>query len=176
MTAWRVLRVFAGSEFDVATRALADGVEAYCPTYIVRSHSRRRRGGETVESERPMFPRYLFANFSALERKHDQFSPQAYTRALSAGRHRATLIDGKRLSDSQIEAVRATAFLMNSVSDRTTISPGAFVDIWRGLMRGERAQVLRVRGQRAAISLLGTGRVLLIDTSELENIPRAVVG
>ena len=174
MNAWRVLKVFAGSEFDVATRAIADGVEAYVPTYVERKRSRHRRQGEPIESERPMFPSYLFANFAPLERNDDQFSAHAYTRALGVGRYRASVVSRVRLSDAQIEAVRATAFLVSSVSDRTLVSTGCFVDIWRGIMKGERAQVLKVRGQRAVISLLGTGAVLHIDTSELENVSRAV--
>jgi len=169
---WRVLRAFAGSEFDVAVHLLADGVNSYCPSYLSRTRSRKARRIINIDSELPMFPGYLFASFDALKAENDQFDVQAYTRAFGQGRMKVSLVPGALLSDAQVGAVRVIAFKTSAVSDKTVIRAGAFVDVWRGLMKGERAKVIEVRGERALISLFGSGRVLHVDATDLETVAR----
>lgn len=176
MTSWRVLRAFSGSEFDTSAHLLADGVNAYCPSYLERVRCRRARRVVNIDSERPMFPGYLFASFDALKGANDQFDVQGYTRAFGQGRMKISLVGRTTLSEAQVAAVRALAFKTTAVSDKTVIRAGAFVDVWRGLMRGERAAVLEVRGERALISLFGSGAELHVYTTDLETVSHGIEG
>ena len=173
MTIWNVLRVVVGSETDASVRALAGGADVYCPTYLTRTRNRRGHRGQKVDAEHPMFPGYIFASFAGLEAVNEDFSAPEFARSCSAGRQRVSVVVGKRLSDAQIGAVRALAFKMTSVGDKTVIRPGVFVDVWRGLMRGERAEIIKVRGERALISLLGGHtQPIEVDITDLESVSR----
>lgn len=159
MTLWRVLSVFSGNEIDVASRMNAAGVEAYCPVYTSVNRSRHGHRDMTIERVRPLFPRYLFARLH-----HDDRVDDFERSTCKIVVHRRTA-----LNDDQIAAVRATAFNVSAVSDRTKIHPGAFVELCRGVLEGARADVLRVRGRRAVIALL-SGSVLRVNISDLETV------
>ena len=162
---WRALSVFSGNEIDVASRMLAEDVEAYCPSFTSVT---RRRGGHrdmTVTKTRPLFRGYLFARID------DGFHVERFERSTC----KIIVYRRRPLSDAQIDAVRATAFLVSSVSDRTRIEPGCFVELCRGVLNGERAEVLRIRGQRAVIALLVNKTVLHADINDLESIERVAI-
>ena len=165
MTAWRVVKVFQGSALDVALRMRTGGVEAYCPAYTTRRRCRYGRRGQIVEHERALFPSYLFA------RVGDGFRVEAFERA------RCKLIVFRKavLSDAQIDAVRSTAFMVSAISDCTQVVPGALVEFWRGVLAGARADVLKIRGQRAVVAMLGSGKVLRVDINDLETVSRAPI-
>jgi transcription antitermination factor NusG len=162
MTDWNAVRVFAGSELEVSARMSAAGVDAYCPSFRERRRNRYGNRGVIVSTERPLFPGWMFARIDS------GFRTQAFER----GRCKITVFRQSRLDDSQIEAVRSTAVMMTGVSDRTKIVPGAFVELWRGVLKGESAQVLMTRGQMAAIALLSSGKVLRVSITDLENVSR----
>jgi len=151
-----------------------DGIQVYCPEIIERRRSRYGRQGEIRDMRRPMFRGYFFANFARMEEIIPGFVPEAYLRTLPLSRHRPQVVNGAPLSDAHIEAVRATQFLIEAVSDHTKIEPGALVEFWRGVLSGVRAEVLKVQGRKAIISLLGSDKLLHVHLTELENIPRAV--
>ena len=172
MTTWRVLKVFAGAEFEVAGRMTTDGAGVYLPAFTERRRNRYGHRNDIREVRRVMWPGYLLANFARMEEIVPDFSPQAYTRTLGVGRRGAQVLDGAPLSDAQVEAVRATQWLIESVSDKTVIKKGALVEFWRDVMKGTRAEVLRVRGQKAVVALLGSEKELHVSITDLENIPR----
>ena len=160
---WRVLSVFSGNELDVALRMNAAGVEAYCPSFTSITRQRNAHRCMTVTKTRPLFRGYLFARID------DSFRVEPFERSTC----KIVVYRRRPLSDAQIDAVRTTAFLVSSVSDRTKIDPGSFVELCRGVLAGERAEVLRIKGQRAVIELLGSRAVLRVDISDLETVSRA---
>jgi transcription antitermination factor NusG len=160
---WRALSVFSGNELDVALRMNAAGVEAYCPSFTSITRQRNAHRCMTVTKTRPLFRGYLFARID------DGFRAEPFERSTC----KIVVYRRRPLSDAQIDAVRTTAFLVSSVSDRTKIEPGAFVELCRGVLAGERAEVLRIKGQRAVIDLLGGGGVWHADITDLQTVPRA---
>lgn len=165
MTAWRVLTVFSGAEIDTAARMSAAHIETYCPQFTTVT---RRRGGHrdmTIEKRRVLFPRYLFA------RVDRDFQAEPFER----GGCKIVVFRSSAYSDEQIAAVKHTEFLVQSVSDRTFIRVGALAEFWQGVMKGQRAEVLKIRGRNAVVSLFGNKKEMTVDVRDLEAVSRVAV-
>ena len=161
---WHVLRVFAGSEFHVASKINDAGFSAYCPTYTTRQRSRYARKEVLRQVERALFPGYLFV------RKHERFRKQAF----ESSRTSLQVFYNPLVSDDRIEAIRATA----DAASRWRVTDGDFGLIVRGALGGELAKVLRVRGQRAVVDVLRQGHhaVMTLPTDDLERVSCGIDG
>lgn len=162
MTAWRVLRVFAGAEIDTETRMRAGGIETYCPRYTQVRRQRNAHRDMTITRTRVLFPGYLFARVAY------DFQAEPFER----GGCKIVVFRKKAYSDSQIAAVRLTEWQVQSVSDHTRIERGALVVFWRGVMDGVQAEVLKIRGRNAVLSLIGNKREWHADVNDLETVSR----
>lgn len=162
MTAWRVLTVFSGAEIDTAARMSAANIEAFCPQYTTITRCRNGHRDMTIERRRVLFPRYLFA------RVERDFQADPFER----GGCKIIVFRSRAYSDEQIDAVRATAFLVQSISDRTRIEVGVLAEFWQGVMKGQRAEVLKIRGRNAVVSLLGNKTEMTVGVRELETVSR----
>lgn len=156
---WWVVRTLGGAEFAVTGSILAAGFEAYCPTYTARHRNRYGHRDEVIESERPLFPGYLFV------RPDHRFRREAF----ETSRIKLQVFRSSPVSDGVVDAVRATAAEASKVAVERKIEAGDFATLLRGVLKGESARVLRVRGQQALVDIVRDGRraVLLVRLSDI---------
>lgn len=162
---WWVVRTLGGAEFAVTGSILAAGFEAYCPTYTARHRNRYGHRDEIIEAERPLFPGYLFLR-----------PDPRFREAFETSRIKLQVFRSSPVSDGVIDAVRATAAEASKVAVERKVEAGDFATLLRGVLKGESARVLRVRGQQALVDILRDGRraVLLVRLSDLSNEPERV--
>ena len=157
---WHVVRVFSGFEFSVAQKMLTAGFESYCPSYQTRQRSRYARKEVLRQVERPLFPGWLFV------KKHARFRKQAFETSRTSLR----VYYKPLVSDDRIEAIRATA----EAASRWRVTDGDFGLIVRGVLGGELAKVLRVRGNRAVVDVGHNGNrwIFTLPLDDLESVSR----
>lgn len=147
MEGWNVLRVFCGVELAVEAAVIERGFDAYCPVFTQPRRNRYGRRGEIVEVTRPLFPGYLFA----------RPGPGFRTSMFETSRTVVRLLRGSTgrivVNDDQMAVVRNAALEASRVAVERKVQAGDYVVLLRGLLKGETAVVLRVRGQTALVSI-----------------------
>lgn len=156
---WSVVCLTSGAEFAVAGAMLAAGFETYCPSFTVKQRNRYGHRDELVETTKPLFPTYIFVRPDAGLRRE----------AFETGRIKLKIFRHPVISDAVIEAVRATAEEASKVAIEKKIEAGDFATLLRGVLKGESAKVLRVRGQQALIDIQRDGRrtIVLVKLTDL---------
>lgn len=149
MNRWHVMRIYAGAEFAVCSAMTAAGYVAYCPQYI----ERRRRGRlannlNMVEFALPLFPGYAFVQHDGTFRKE----------AFETARIKISVFRTSWLRDDQMDAIRDTANEASKASIERKLQPGQFAKLLHGVLKGESAKVLRIKGQRALLEFTRGGR------------------
>jgi transcription antitermination factor NusG len=148
MTRWHVMRIYAGAEFAVCSAMTAAGYVAYCPAYI----ERRRKGGfyskDRQEIALPLFPGYAFVQHDSTFRKE----------AFETARIKISVFRTSYLRDDQMDAIRDTANEASKVTTERKIVPGQFAKLLHGVLKGESAKVLRIKGHRALLEFTRGGR------------------
>jgi transcription antitermination factor NusG len=160
---WHVVRTIGGAEFAVAAAITAAEFISYCPAYTEHRRHGRFTNRKIVQIQRPLFPCYLFV------RPDDKFQREKF----ETSRIKLQVIRSALVSDDVIDAVRATAEDAGKVATVTKlIAPGAFVTLIRGVLRGERAEVIRRKGQQVLIRISRDGRSATFKThiSEVEAV------
>jgi transcription antitermination factor NusG len=163
MNAWHAARTNGGAEFAVTGAILAAGLDAYCPSYSVRRKSRYGHRGEFIDCIHALFPTYLFVRAGQNFRR-EQFE---------TARIKIQLFRGGLVSQDVIDAVKATAAEVGNVATTVNrIEAGAFVKMMRGILRGDVAKVVKVKGQQAIIEVTRNGRTATFRThvNELEAV------
>lgn len=151
---WSVVRVTGGSEFAVVAAMIAAEVEAYCPAYTERRPKRYGHRGEFIETTKPLYPTYIFAKIDS----------RARTEPFETSRIRISVLALNAVSEAVVESVRAIAEEASKVCVERRIEPGDFVTMLYGVLKGESARVVRVRGQQALIDIQRDGRRVLLQT------------
>lgn len=161
---WQVVRTLAGAEFAVTGQMLAAGFAATCPSFVVRRRNRYGNRDEMTEALRPLFPGYLFL------RPDPRFRREAF----ETGRIRLRVFHQPRLSDGVVDALRVTALEASKVAVVKKIEPGDFATMLRGVLKGESAKVLKVRGAQALIDIARDGRraVVFVPLADLQGVSR----
>ena len=152
---WYVIRTIGGAEFAVAAAITAAEFISYCPAYTERRRRGRFSNGQFIEIQRPLFPCYLFV------RPDDKFQREKF----ETSKIKLQVLRSQLVSDDVIDAVKATAEDAGKVATITKqIEPGAFVTLIRGVLRGERAEVIRRKGQQVLIRISRDGRSATFKT------------
>lgn len=166
---WWTLRVFCGHEIHVESEMVRAGLSVFCPTFTQARRNRYGRKGDVLQVTRPLFPNYLFM------RPAPWFRPSSF----ETSRTKITVLRGSSgrllVSDIQMESVRTVAVEASRVAPDLKIRADDFVMLLRGVLRGEPAQVLRVRGQHALVALTQrAGRAnILVNIADIQGTPLA---
>jgi transcription antitermination factor NusG len=148
MNRWHVMRIYAGAEFAVCSAMTAAGFVAYCPAYIERRRNRYGHRGAMMEYALPLFPGYAFVQHDTSFRKE----------AFETARIKISVFRTSYLRDDQMDAIRDTANEASKVTTERKIVPGQFAKLLHGVLKGESAKVLRIKGQRALLEFTRGGR------------------
>lgn len=148
MNRWHVMRIYAGAEFAVCAAMTSAGYVAYCPRFVERHRNRSVRKSELLERVTPLFPGYAFVQHEARFRKE----------AFETARVKISVFRASWLRDDQMDEIKATEAGANIVAADRKIVQGQFAKLLHGVLKGESAKVLRIKGQRALLEFNRGGR------------------
>ena len=140
---WYAVRTKSNQEKSVSIILSNKDFEIYFPVYRVR----RRWSDRTVETERPLFPGYLFCRFDALKRMPILTTPGVVD-ILGFGNEPVSI------PESEIEAVRAVLRLGLHAKPCSFLREGQHIRVSRGSLEGQEGFLLKQKSEwRIVVSI-----------------------